>query len=325
MENVKKHIKEQQFNNIYLICGEEEYLKRNIKKNLSEAIVSADDNMNRSYYEGKNINFKEVIDLCETMPFFSDRRLVLFENTGCFEKACDELLEYLPELTTSTYLVFVEEKVDKRSKLFKLVKSNGYVCECNHLNNDSLMKWILTRIGKENKKITRDTMNYIINSLGNDLEKISCEIEKLLCYTLNKDVIEIADVDAVCIPEITGKIFEMIDAMGNKNKEKALELYYDLLSQKEPPMRILFMLSRQFNIMLQVKELSDKRMSKKEIEEKLNMKGFVISKIQGQLKNFTHKSIREALEKAIELEEAIKNGNMNEKVAVELLLTEFSC
>ena len=187
------------------------------------------------------------------------------------------------------------------------------------------MKWILTKLGKENKKITRDTMNYIIDTLGNDLEKISCEIEKLLCYTLNKDVIDIADVDAVCTPEITGKIFEMIDAMGNKNKEKALKLYYDLLSQKEPPMRILFMLSRQFNIMLQVKELTDKRMNKKDIEDKLKMKGFVISKTQGQIKNFTGQSIRNAIEKSIELEEAIKNGNINEKVAVELLLIEFSC
>lgn len=324
MENVKKHVKEQQFKNIYLICGEEEYSKRNIKKMLSDAIVSADDNMNRSHYEGKNINYKEIIDLCETLPFFSERRLVILENTGCFEKACDEILNYLPDLTETTYIVFVEEKIDKRSKMYKLVKDKGYVCECNRLNNDALMKWILTKIGRDNKKITRETMNYIIDTLGNDLEKISCEIEKLLCYTLNKDVIEIADVDAVCTPEITGKIFEMIDAMGNKNKEKALELYYDLLSQKEPPMRILFMLSRQFNIMLQIKELSDKRMSKKEIEEKLGMKGFVVSKTQGQLKNFTMKSIRNAIEKAIELEEAIKNGNINEKVAVELLLIEFS-
>ena len=324
MENVKKHIKEQQFKNIYLVCGEEEYSKRNIKKMLSDALVSVDDNMNRSHYEGKNINYKEVIDLCETLPFFSERRLVILENTGCFEKACDELLTYLPDLTETTYIVFVEEKIDKRSKMYKLVKDKGYVCECNRLNNDALMKWILTKIGKENKKITRETMNYLIDTLGNDLEKISCEIEKLLCYTLKKEVIEISDVDAVCSPEITGKIFEMIDAMGNKNKEKALELYYDLLSQKEPPMRILFMLSRQFNIMLQIKELSDKRMGKKEIEDKLGMKGFVVSKTQGQLKNFTMKAIRNAIEKAIELEEAIKNGNINEKVAVELLLIEFS-
>ena len=324
MENIKKHIKEQQFKNIYLICGEEEYSKRNIKKLLANAIVSSDDNMNRSHYEGKNINYKEVIELCETMPFFSDRRLVILENTGCYEKVCEELVEYLPELTETTFIIFAEEKVDKRGKMYKLVKEKGYICECNRLNNDSLMKWILTKIGKENKKITRETMNYIIDNLGNDLEKISCEIEKLLCYTLNKEVIEISDVDAVCTQEITGKIFEMIDAMGNKNKEKALKLYYDLLSQKEPPMRILFMLSRQFNIMLQVKELSDKRVDKKDIENKLKMKSFVITKTQNQIKNFTGNSIRNAIEKSIELEEAIKNGNINEKVAVELLLIEFS-
>lgn len=324
MENIKKDIKNNEFKNIYLIYGEEEFTKRNIKKMLAQAIVSPDDTMNMSRFEGKGINPKEIIDLAETLPFFSDRRLILMENTGYFKSPCDSIIEYLSDFTDTTFFVFVEEEVDKRGRMYKTVKERGYICECKHLNNDAIMKWILGKLGKENKKITRETMNFLLELLGSDMDKISKEVEKLMCYTLDKEVIEISDIEAICSPEITGKIFEMIDAMGNKNKERALELYYDLLVNKEPPMRILYMLSRQFNIMLQIKELSDKGISSKEMESKLKMAGFIISKNLKQLARFKIEDIKKALERAVAIEEDVKMGNIADKIAVEMVIIEFS-
>lgn len=324
MEKIRQHIKDNQFQHIYLIFGEEQFTRRSTKKALVNAIVPETDTMNFCRVEGKDINVREVIDLSETLPFFTERRLILIENSGFFKHGNDDLLQYLKSVPETTYFVFCEEEVDKRGKLYKLVKAEGYVCECKRLSADSIMKWILAQIGREKKKITRDTMNYLLELLGDDMDKISGEVEKLLCYTMDKDVIERADVEAVCSPEITGKIFAMIDAMGSKNKTKALELYYDLLMNKEPPMRILYMLSRQFNIMLQIKELSDKGMGRKEMEGKLGMQGFVISKNLNQLKNFSIKEIRSALEQSVEVEEDVKTGNITDKMAVEMMIVGFS-
>lgn len=324
MNNIKNDIKENSFKNIYLLYGEEQFSKRNIKKILTNAIVSPDDTMNFSRFEGKGINPKEIIDLAETMPFFGPRRLILLENTGYFKSPCEPMIEYMSTVPEDTYFVFVEEEVDKRGKMYKSLKDRGYACECKRLSNDEIMKWILGRLNKDGKKITRDTMNYLISALGNDMEKISKEVEKLLCYTLEKEVIEISDIEAVCCPEITGKIFDMIDAMGAKNKEKALKLYYDLMLNREPPMRILFMLARQFNIMLQVKDLSDKGIARKEMESKLSMQSFVINKTMGQIKNFSREDIVNALNKSVMIEEDIKMGRITDVIGVELMLVEFS-
>lgn len=324
MNTIKSDIKDNNFKNIYLLYGDEQFTKRNLKKLLSNAIVSPDDTMNFSRYEGKGINPKEVIDIAQTLPFFGERRLILLENTGYFKSACEPMIDYMSEVPENTYFIFVEEEVDKRSKMYKAVKSKGYACECKRLSNDEIMKWILGRINKDGKKITRDTMNYLIAALGNDMEKISKEVEKLLCYTLDKEVLEISDIDEICCPEITGKIFDMIDAMGAKNKEKALRLYYDLILNREPPMRILFMLARQFNIMLQVKDLSDKGIPRKEIENKLSMQSFIVNKTLGQLKNFSKKDIERALAKSVMIEEDIKMGRITDLIGVEIMLVEFS-
>ena len=89
------------------------------------------------------------------------------------------------------------------------------------------------------------------------MENISKELEKLLCYTMGRDVITSEDVKAICTEQTENKIFEMINAIAEKRQKKALDLYYDLLALKEPPMRILYLITRQFNLLMQVKDLQN--------------------------------------------------------------------
>ena len=84
MKNIQEDIKSGNFKSAYLLCGEEAYLKVQYKNKLLKALNPDDDTMNFNHYEGRNINVKELIDLCETMPFFADRRVVLLEDTGFF-------------------------------------------------------------------------------------------------------------------------------------------------------------------------------------------------------------------------------------------------
>ena len=156
------------------------------------------------------------------------------------------------------------------------------------------------------------------------MDNINSELDKLLSYTLNKDVIEREDIDKVCVSEITGKIFEMIDAIGNKNQKKALDLYYDLIAVREAPMKILYMLSRQFNIMLQVKEMSANNTSNTEMAKNMGMQNFIINKTLNQCRNFKLSTIRNAINYCLKLEEAVKLGNMNDKMAVELIIVKYT-
>jgi len=111
MKTIDNDIKLGQLKKAYLLYGEERYLIRQYRDKLKKAIVSPDDTMNFSEFEGADINVKEIIDLAETMPFFAERRLILIEDSKLFKKGGDELGDYLAELPEATYFVFVEEEL----------------------------------------------------------------------------------------------------------------------------------------------------------------------------------------------------------------------
>ncbi len=325
MKNIKQDISGGSLKKVYLIYGEEKYLTRNIKNTFIKSVAGDADNMNCSIFSGKGIELKEVMNMCDTMPFFADKRLVILDNTGIAKASDDNFITYLKtNIPETACLVIFESEIDKRSKIYKTIKSTGYVCECNHPKTSELTKWVLGRIGKEGKKITKPVMDYLLAATGNDMEKVDTELEKLFCYTMDREVIEISDIDAVCCPEINGKIFAMIDAMGERKQKETLDLYYDLINTREQPMRILYMISRQFNIMLQVKELVSQGYSTKDIAAKLGMAPFIVGSAVKQCGNFSHRSIMNAIKESLNVEEDIKNGRLNEKSGVEMLLIKFS-
>ena len=236
MKSLNEDLKTGQFKQIYLLYGEEAYLKKQYKDRFLKAMISEGDTMNYAYYEGKNTNPKEVIDLSETMPFFAERRLIVMENTGFFKSANPELADYLKELPETSFLIFIEEEVDKRGKLYKSVKDKGRIVELKRQDEKTLIRWILQMAAREQQRMTESAARYFLGKVGNDMENIQKELEKLFCYCLHHTEVTIADIDTICTTQITNHIFDMVDAVANKEQKKALDYYYDLLTLKEPPM-----------------------------------------------------------------------------------------
>lgn len=324
MKIIDEDIKSGQFKNSYLFYGEETYLKRQYKDKLVKALTNEGDTMNFSVYEGKDINPKEIIDLAETMPFLAERRVILIEDSGFFKNSCEELAEYVKEVSPSTVLLFVENEVDKRNKLYKQVQKNGQVVCFERQNDDTLMRWVGQRLKEDGKTMKREAYQLFITKVGNDMENIDKELEKLICYCMDKENIESEDVEAICIEQTTNKIFEMVNAVSEKNQRKAMELYDDLLILKEPPMRILFLLARQFQKLLLVKELTKAGYDSRTIAGKAGMPEFAVRKNQAMARSFSTQQLKGAVEDSVELEEAVKTGRMNDRMAVELLLMKYS-
>lgn len=324
MKTIDNDIKMGQLKNVYLLYGTEDYLKRQYRDKLKHALVEPDDTMNFSAYEGKDINPKELIDLSETLPFFKEKRMILVENSGFFKNSCDDLAEYMSQVPESTCFVFVEEEVDKRSKLFKAVSRAGSAVEFETPKEDMLVRWILGRIQREGKKITQSVMQLFLSKTGSDMENIDKELEKLICYTLDKTEISAADVEAICTGQMENKIFEMIDAISAKNQKKALDLYYDLLALKEAPMRILFLIARQFQNLLLIKSMSAKGYPAVSIAKTAGMPSFAVQKNLRQAGAFKINQLKEAIEDCGQAEEDVKTGRMADQLAVELLIVKYS-
>lgn len=323
MQTIKEHIKTQAYKPAYLLCGTEDYLKRLYQDKLKKAILAESDDMNYSFFEGKQTDPLKIIEAADTLPFFSERRLICVKNSGLF-KAASDLADYLKDMPASSHIVFVESEVDKRNRLYKAVKKIGYVSEMNGMDEKNLKLWLSSILSQNGKKITESSALYLLNKCGTDMVLLSQELEKLICYAYDREIISKEDIDAVCTTLVTGKVFQMIDAIASGRQSQALHLYYDLLTLRERPLSILFLLARQFNILLQVKELSGHGSSNATIASKVSVPPFAVSKYIAQARNFSKARLMEALESCSSIEEQIKTGRLHETMGIELLIVSYS-
>ena len=323
MKVISDDIKKGEFKSVYLLYGEEEYLKKQYRDRLKNAIAG-DDTMNYSYYDSDNASVKDIIDVCETLPFFAQKRLVIMENTGFLKSSNDELADYIKHIPDYLVVVMVEKDVDKRNKVYKAVDSVGYICEMKSQTTATLEKWIAGLLAKDNLKISREACDLILDKTGAGMDYIRQETEKLVSYCQGRDVVTVEDVEKVCATQTTSHIFDMISAIANKKQQQALDLYYDLLELKEPPMRILYLIVRQFNGILQVKDLMSRRISGKEIASKIGAAPFVVGKYQAQAKYFEMNTLLDALNECAKTEEAVKQGRLNDRLGVELIIIKYS-
>lgn len=324
MKSIQEDIKTGNFKQSYLLFGEEAYLKHQYKEKLLNALNPDGDTMNFSRYEGKGVDVKQLIDLCETMPFFAERRIVLLEDTGFFKNKCEELADYMKSLPDYLVLVFSESEVDKRSRMYKAVKSGGRVTEFAKQDEKMLMRWAAGILGKEGRKITQRDMELFLTKTGTDMGNIRMELEKLITYTEGQDIVSAVDIEAVCVTQTTNKIFDMVRAVTEKNQKRALELYYDLLTLKEPPMRILFLLAKQFRQLLLTKKMSGEGASQNEIATRLGVPSFVVRNISACARSYTVEELEQAVEDFVDAEEAVKTGRLGDVLSVELLIVKYS-
>lgn len=324
MKTIDQDIKTGQLKQIYLLYGTEAYLRRQYRDKLKNALCQPGDQMNFAAFIGKNINPKEIIDLAETLPFLAERRVIMLEDSGFFKNSCEELAQYLTEAAPTVNFIFVEEEVDKRSKMYKAVKKAGSIIEFSAQSEELLTRWILSRLNKDGKQITSSVMRLFLDKTGTDMENIDKELEKLICYTLGRNQITAEDVEAVVTEQTTNKIFEMVNAVAEHNQRKALDLYYDLLALKEAPMRIFFLINRQFQILFQIREMAARGMDSQTMAKIAGIPPFAVKRHVAQAKGFAAAQLKQSLQDGAELEEAVKTGRMNDRMAVELFLITYS-
>ena len=324
LKSIQEDIKTGNYKQVYLFWGEETYLKQQYKQKLLSALNPEGDTMNFSRYEGKGIQVREVIDLCETMPFFAEYRVILVENSGFFKNKCEELADYMKELPDYVRLLFVESEVDKRSRMYKAVKNCGRIVEFARQDEKSLMRWAAGILGREGRKITQRDMELLLTKTGTDMGNLRMELEKLITYTMGRDVVTAKDIEDVCTTQTANKIFDMVRFVTERKQKRALELYYDLLTLREPPMRILFLLAKQFRQLLLTKKLTAEGSSGQELSSRLGVPSFVVRNLSSCARAYTVEELEGAVKDFVDAEEAVKTGQLGDVLSVELLIVKYS-
>lgn len=325
MDKLDMDIKIKRFSNIYLIFGTENYLKEKYEKILTSAIL--DDNfsmMNFAKFDEKSFDISKVIEACDTLTFMSNYRLVILKDCNIFNKKQDiEILDkYLENMPKTTILVILEEKIDKRQKIFNTIFSLGYVCELEPLTEDKMLIWLKEYFNKNGKNINQKTALYFLRNISSDMEFIINEANKIIAYQDERDI-TIDSIDNICTKSVESKIFNLIDFIGQKNTKEALKLYRSLINNKTSPFLILNMIARQLKIILQVKYLA-KENSINQIAKELGLREFIVRGALAQSKNFRNNILLEAINECLNIDIKIKTGQGENILLVELFIIKYT-
>lgn len=323
MKKIGNDIKENSFSRFYLLYGSEEFLKNRCRDKLQKAMLPEGDDFNFTRFEGKGIAVNEVISIASTLPFFAERRVIVIKDSGWFKGAC-EFADYIQELPETTFFIFTDSEVDKRNKLYKFVSANGYAAEIKTPDTKELMTTAAAALKQKGLAISRSDCEYFVTKTGSDMARVQSELDKLTAYCYGQEIVTREDIDSICseIPE--GKIFLMIDAIMGGNEDRALTLYYQLLAAHEKAMSVLFMLIRSYNQFYQVLSLNRKGCSRQRIASAVGIRDFMVDKFLRLGQKYDAEKIKEIVDYGIVLEEKIKQGNMDERIAVEIFVVKFS-
>ena len=324
MKIIDDDIKNKTFKPVYLIYGEEGYLVNQYRKKLIQAI--AGDNTFNLTVVNEKPDIKELKSLADTLPFMSEKRLIVLDRCSLFKMGKDALKIYerfVTDIPDHLCVVIVEESADKRFALYKAAAEKGHVCEIKTQSQANVTAFITNWFKSEGKSIDKNAAYEIYIRTVGDLGMITGELEKLLAYTSGRDVITIEDVKASCSVRVESHVFDMVDAIAHKDKRKTYRLYFDLLAVKESPMKILILLEKHFAQLFQVSK--SPRMPAGELAKTIGMKGvppFVAGKLLKQVVAFTPERLKEITELFAETEEDIKTGKMTDRTGTELMIAE---
>lgn len=311
----------------FLLYGEEFYLIHGYENQLIREWSKTDEaGMNRLVLVGKEADATAIADFGNLAPFMAENRLIIIEDSGFFDSAGEkkELTEVLNNLPETTYIIFSERKINKKTAFFKAFskRKEAQSLECNKKSDKELVEWINAYVGRAGKKITRSAANLLIERIGSDMMLLSQELDKLIGYIGKTEGIRECDVEAIAGGVVVSKVFEMVDAVSRGEKERALSLYRDLLYNRENPMGILTLLGRQYDRVLHLKRLDGSGMSAAELAEKIGAPAWKIGFFRQVASRYNLKNLEKLLVYRVELEETIKTTGLNPQLASELFLIQ---
>jgi DNA polymerase-3 subunit delta len=326
---------------VYLFYGDEKYLMEQYLQNVVEAYVEkGQEDFNLHYFDGEQASVSEVLDACETLPFFSSHKVVIVKNAPYFrskkndltDASLERILNYIKAPSSETYLFFmVNEAIDKRKKITKAVEGKGRIVEFDKLDSSIFTRWVHKKIKKHGVDLEHQVLNHLVARLaylGKDHHKTLLEVEnelQILCSSVyNKKIIEINDVNRLIKEPLEGDIFKLVDAVGRKNAAEGIHMMHELLSSGEAIQGIFHMICRQFRLLKKIQMLVKEGYPQQSIAKTLGLHPYVVKLIVNQIHLFTSDQLSKILLECSDIDYKMKSTSIQPVLAVEQLMIHCS-
>ena len=344
----------------YLLHGDDEFTNREQLKKLR---LQGNFEYNQDTFNGGEVDLATITATCNTLPFLADQRLVVVEglpkkrrgespapvsadeigtatagkggkgkkskksgkgsaaSRASFEKG---LVEYIPHLPDSAVLiVLVDEALEASNSLLKVASEQGKIIQSTLPKGAALESWIVKRARSNGVTITSDAAAILANYVGNQLRLLANELDKLATFVGDGGTISVDDVRSLSAQVQEARIFDLTDALAQRNQKQALTILHDLLADGEPPIKLISTITTQFRSLLLVKELSLKGMRAAQIATTIGIAPFVAEKATRQVGKFTPTQLERAYRQLLATDAALKRSRMTPEMALDLLVVSF--
>jgi len=274
--------------------------------------------------DAKDVSFSDFYDNFKISSMFAEKKLIILKNVFAGRNFQEDFVQEVKNIESlkDVVLVYENEGPDARLKLFKtLLKS----CKCQEfapLAGAGLKKWAQEEFQKLGQKINLDALDLLLNYAGNDLWRLSGEINKLANYKTSA-VIKKEDIELHVRPRIELDIFKTIDALAAKNKKQALALLHKHLDGGEVPLYLLSMIAYQFKNLLVVKELAQQGLMYASIVKKSGLHPFVVKKTYYACNQFSFEELKKIYQKIFQVDLDIKTGKIEAETALDIFVASI--
>ena len=292
--------------------------------------------LNTVVLDGRTITFGEIRHNCDTLPFLADRRLVLVhgllarlgqKGNPSEQKFLDDLVDYLPGMPDTARLFFLERKVlPRQHPVLKLANASesGHIKTFEVPKGGQLARWVRAKGEQAGAEIEPRAVQALCGFLGSDLYRLDNEIAKLAAYTDGQRAITLEDIQLLTPHARQASIFDMVDALGRRDGKTASRIYHTLLDSGDHPLALLAMITRQFRLLIQVKELAPCLGTPQAIARKLKQSPYPIKKVLAQSNNYSFPQLRQIYHQLLDTDIEIKTGRVDPSLAIDTLIAGIS-
>jgi DNA polymerase-3 subunit delta len=323
---------------VYLLYGPEDYLiEEEIQKLLNQTLSQKERGFNLHLFNGEEHSGQEIVQTAETLPMFSQYRFVLISEADRMEdEKVEALIDYIQKPSPNTCLVLHGQAIGLWKKHRKEIEKVGKVTEYTRLKGRTLVSWMKNRMSEKGKTLSEESADYLVEIVGDHLYDIDNALEKVFLSVDEKRRIELSDVEEITSDVKISTVFDLTDAIGHQNLEKALVILGKAMesgtisfkkeqdsSKMDPVPLLLSMMAKQYWSMLVIKEMSFHRRDAGELAKELGTSPWNIKKLIDQGKNFSEASLQEGIQKCHQTDLAVKRSRGPKDLLLEKLVIDL--
>lgn len=323
-EELARNVAAGEIGPLYCLYGEEGYLVERAVKGIVDRIASPDfRDFNFTLLYGNECRGGEIVEAAQTLPMFADRRVVLVKRGGELPAAAQEpLAGYLADPSPSTCLILQAEKIDQRKKLFVEWKKRGEIVEFRRPYENQLLPFVREEAAARGKRLDSAAAELLIYLVGNSLQELVSQLDKLVTFVGARPGIGIDDVRTMVADTRVESVFELVNALGGKDLRRGVRSLQTILRDGEEPIKVLGMVSRHFRQLWRVAELLERKTPQTEIGRAVGISPYFLKGIVEQAHNFTLSEFKRVFELLLATDTALKSSGGRPAILMERLLFE---